>query len=70
MKVRLYLFFQSTIQIMERNIKVIQSPSHKKYATTILLKGNYLEDHNFIYGDDVKVTLQRNKIVITKIEKQ
>lgn len=55
---------------MERNIKVIQSPSHKKYATTILLKGNYLEDHNFIYGDDVKVTLQRNKIVITKIEKQ
>lgn len=56
---------------MKRKLKVYeQSNSYKKYESvpTIILKGKYLNEFNFYPNSKIQVELQKDKIIITKID--
>ena len=54
---------------MKRKLKVYkQYNSNNKEVPTIILKGNYLNEFNFYSNSKIQVELQKDKIIITKID--
>lgn len=52
-----------------REIKVCkQSGYHYKPTSTIILKGQWLQELGFTYGDKVQVRCEKGKLIITKAE--
>lgn len=52
-----------------REIKVCkQSGYHYKPTPTIILKGQWLQELGFTYGDKVQVRCEKGKLIITKAE--
>ena len=54
-----------------RKLKVYYGPNRKhKGCPVIHLSGNYLTRNGFKIGDEINVTLEENKIVISKVPTQ
>jgi hypothetical protein len=53
-----------------RKLKVYYGPNRGyKYCPVIHLSGKYLTQNGFKAGDEINVTLEENRIVISKIQK-
>lgn len=55
---------------MKRKLKVYKQNNSYNYESvpTIILKGNYLNEFNFYPNSKIQVELEKNKIIITKID--
>ncbi len=52
-----------------REIKVCKQSGYRyKPTPTIILKGQWLQELGFAYGDKVRVRCEKGKLIITKVE--